>query len=150
MTLSSINALTLNPISSIRLNLFPWVWHISQPLDLSFSSLSCLISYKYFHGRCSSELSELILPLKTFFRNTRLSSKSNPLIFYFPNVTGNSIRKALFLAILLHGIPYHLLPFLTFSIFSYLRGLMISMENCVCELNNREIVLVNCISRNLY
>ena len=49
-----------------------------QPLSHCHLVASLSLYYKYFHGRCSAELSEFTPPLKTFNRNTRLATRSHP------------------------------------------------------------------------
>ena len=55
-----------------------------QPLSLRRDVASLSLLYRYFHGRCSSELSSLVPPLKTFNRRTRLSTNSHPLTLSVP------------------------------------------------------------------
>jgi len=60
--------------------------HMGCAPSSTFSMFDKILSllYKYVHGHYSSKLSELIPPLKTFFRNTRLSTKSHPLTVVLP------------------------------------------------------------------
>ena len=45
---------------------------------------SLSLFYKYFHGRCSDELSSLVPPVRQFQRVTRLSSNSHPFTVCVP------------------------------------------------------------------
>ena len=56
-----------------------------QPLSIRRDVASLSLLYKYFHGRCSSELSSLVPPLKVFNRRTRLSSSSHPFTLATPS-----------------------------------------------------------------
>lgn len=71
---------------------------IGESLSSKLDSLShrravsslCLF-YKYFHGHCSSELSDLVPPIKAFSRTTRYSSNCHPF-----TVIRNESRKSFF------------------------------------------------------
>ena len=49
-----------------------------QSLSHRRNVASLSLFYRYFHGRCSNELHELVPPPKTFFRVTRHSSQAHP------------------------------------------------------------------------
>ena len=44
-------------------------------------NVSCILFYKYYFGKCSSGLSELIPPHQVFTRNTKLSDRSHAFTF---------------------------------------------------------------------
>ena len=65
---------------------------IGQDLSSKLDSLSqrrtvasLSLFYKYFHGRCSAELSSLTPPLRTFQRTTRFSSSSHQFTVQTPD-----------------------------------------------------------------
>ena len=51
-----------------------------QPLSQGDNVTSLSLSYKYFNGRCSTELSSLVPPVKTPVLMTRLSKNSHPIL----------------------------------------------------------------------
>ena len=49
-----------------------------QPLSHQSSVASLCLFYRYFHGKCSTSLSNLVPPFRVFERETRLSACSHP------------------------------------------------------------------------
>ena len=65
-----------------------------QPLSHRRMVASLSLFYKYFHGRCSTELYQLIPPLKTFNRNTRLAARSHSYTVSLPKYNRNFYRDS--------------------------------------------------------
>ena len=48
-------------------------------------NVGCIsLFYRYYHGKCSSEISELVPSARVFVRSTRLSSRSHPFVVSWP------------------------------------------------------------------
>ena len=67
-----------------------------QPLShrRDVSSLSLL--YRYFHGKCSDELRQMVPPLKEFGRSTRLASSSHPYVLDIPKAKSKFHSQSFF------------------------------------------------------
>ena len=79
---------------------------------------SIVLFYKYYFGKCSSGLSELIPPPQVFARKTRLSRRSYRSTLLRPcltaqRITGNILHEC--------GTAYHQTYFLIVLIFLYLK-----------------------------
>ena len=49
-----------------------------QPLSHRRNVASLSLLYRYYNGKCSNELQEIVPPRKTFVRNTRFASNAHP------------------------------------------------------------------------
>ena len=68
-----------------------------QPLSHRRLVASLSLYYKYFHGRCcSTELSQLVPPLKIFNRSTRLAARSHPYTVVLPKSNRNFYKTSFF------------------------------------------------------
>ena len=50
-----------------------------QPLSHRRNVASLSLLYRYYNGKCSKELQEIVPPRKTFVRNTRFASNAHPI-----------------------------------------------------------------------
>ena len=94
---------------------------IGPELSLNLCSLShrrnvasLSLFYRYFHGRCSGELRELVPPLKTFLRATRHSSQAHRFSVKIPFCYKNLYSSSFFprTATLWNSLPSHCFPIL--------------------------------------
>ena len=67
-----------------------------QPLSIRRDVASLSLLYRYFHGHCSSELSSLVPPVRTFNRRTRLSTNSHPLTLSVPTSEKSFYARSFF------------------------------------------------------
>ena len=87
----------------------PELYSTLQPLSHRRNAATISLFYRYFHGKCSTELHSLVSPLRVFRRQTRYSNDcaKHP---FFPkslNHTTNFTELALFPAQLNFGTPYY-------------------------------------------
>ena len=66
------------------------------PLSHRRDVASLALFYKYFSGRCSSELSSLVPPTKVFNRSTRLSRSSHPFTVDLPHCVKRFYSRSFF------------------------------------------------------
>ena len=91
-SLSSLDAVQKRLRSLVGDELFGTLQPLSHRRDVS--SLSLL--YRYFHGRCSEELHQMVPPLKEFGRSTRLASRSHPYVLDIPKAKSKFHSQSFF------------------------------------------------------
>ena len=86
--------------------------HKLDPLSHRRSVSSLCLFYKYFHGYCSTELSELVPPLKTFTRTTRYSSNCHPFTVDLPPCKKSLVQQSFFprISTLWNSLPQTVFP----------------------------------------
>lgn len=89
--------------------------NLSRKLDsLSHRRLvsSLCLFYKYSHGHCSTELSALVPPLKTFTHNTRFSSNCHPFTVDLTKCTKSFVKHCFFprTSTLWNSLPHTVFP----------------------------------------
>ena len=67
-----------------------------QPLSIRRDVASLSLFYKFYHGRCSSELLSLVPPPKVSQRVTRLSSQSHPFTVVVPSCRKSFYSRSFF------------------------------------------------------
>ena len=67
-----------------------------QPLSHRRSVASLCLFYRYFHGKCSTSLSNLVPPVRVFERETRLSACSHPYTVAVPRCRTKSYSSSFF------------------------------------------------------
>ena len=91
-SLSSLDAVQKRLRSLVGDELFGTLQPLSHRRDVS--SLSLL--YRYFHGRCSDELRQMVPPLKEFVRSTRLARSSHQYVLDIPKAKSNFHSQSFF------------------------------------------------------
>ena len=67
-----------------------------QPLSHRRSVASLCLFFRYFHGKCSTSLSNLVPPVRVFERRTRLSACSHPYTVAVPRCRTKSYSSSFF------------------------------------------------------
>ena len=67
-----------------------------QPLSHRRNVASLSLFYRYFHGRCSDELHQMVPPLKKFGRRTRLANTSHQYVLDIPKAKSNFHSQSFF------------------------------------------------------
>ena len=83
-----------------------------QPLSHRRNVASLALLYRYYNGRCSNELHEMVPPRKTFARNTRFSANVHPHFLEVDTSVQNFHRQSFFprTATLWNSLPPYCFP----------------------------------------